>query len=221
MKNPFYFVLILLLISVSAFAKADKNSDNKKVATEVIDRYGKSKFVTADIEKIDEKTTLGTKTINKGTLKYSTGKFYLVLQSDKKTEIYYKSQHLTLVDYPDTDFDKNGVRKVTHVVNNGPAFLKSLVNLFSNSKNFFQQFKILSSTREGEIVTLELKPSVPSLKDFKLVIDSKLKNVKSISFTDDVNTHTTVQFTNLDLKTIIPKSTFEFKANKTDQEVTR
>ena len=208
-------------MATTIFAKTDKNSENKKIATQVIDRYGKSKNVTADIEKIDEKTTLGTKTTNKGTLKYSSGKFYLVLQSDKKTEIYYKAQHLTLVDYPDTDFDKNGVRKVTHVENNGPAFLKSLVNLFSNSKNFFKQFKILSSVRSGEIVTLELKPSVPSLKDFKLEIDSKLKNVKSISFTDDVNTRTTVLFTNLDLKTVIPKSTFEFKANKTDQEVTR
>lgn len=212
---------MLMLVSTVSFAKSDKNSENKKIATEIIDRYGKSKYVTADIEKIDEKTTLGTKTTNKGTIKYSSGKFYLSMQADKKTEIFYKGQHLTLVDYPDTDFDKNGVRKVTHIDNKAPAFLKSLVNLFSNSKNFFQQFKILSSIREGDVVTLELKPAIAELKEFKLELNSKSKNIKAIYFTDDVDTHTTVQFANLDLKTIIPKSTFEFKANKTDQEVTQ
>lgn len=201
--------------------KTDRNSENKKMATDIIDRYGKSKFVTADIEKVDEKTTLGTKTINKGTIKYSSGKFYLVLQADKKTEIYYRSQRLTLVDYPDTDFDKKGVRKVTHIEKKTPAFLKSLVDLFSDSKNFFRQFKLISSSRKGDILTLDLKPSVSGLKDFKLELDSKAKDVQAIYFTDDVNTHTTVRFTKLDLKTVIPKSTFEFKAQKTDQEVNR
>ena len=221
MKYYLYLTWLILLVSPASFAKTDKNSDNKKVATDIIDRYAKSKYVTADVEKVDEKATLGTKTANKGTIKYSAGKFYLALQADKKTEIFYKGQHLILVDYPDTDFDKNGVRKVTHIQNKAPAFLKSLVNLFSNSKTFFQQFKLISSNRVDQIVTLELKPSLASLKQFKLELDAKSKNVQAIYFTDDVNTRTTVHFFNIDLKTSIPKSTFEFKAQKTDQEATQ
>lgn len=202
-------------------AKFDKNAENKKTAIEIIDRYGKAKFITADIEKTDEKIILDTKTISKGIIKYSAGKFYLLLQSDKKAELFFKGRHLTLVDYPDLDFDKDGARKITRIKDKTPAFLKSLIDLFSNSKVFFDQFKILDTSIQKNILILNLKPTRGSLKNFQLELNTKEKTIQAIHFTDDVKTVTTIQFNHLDLKTMIPKEIFEFKAKKSDQEVTQ
>ncbi len=201
--------------------KADINADNKKQAVTILKHYSASKFISATIEKTDEKLTLGTKNVNKGIIKYSLGKFFLQLQADKKTELFFKNGKLTLVDYPDQDFDKGGVRKITHITEKAPAFLKSLINLFSNSKDFFKQFKLTDSSHVGDEIILKLKPIAENLKDFELKLNTKSKTIEAIHFSDELSTVTTIKFSNVDFKSVIPKSDFEFKVLKTDQEVTQ
>lgn len=193
--------------------------EHKKLAIETLQKYSNSKYISADLEKLDHKLTLGTKTTFKGVIKYSSGKLYLKLESDKKTELFYKENKIILVDYPDQDFDKNGARKVTTITKDKPAFLQSLINLFSNSGRFFNEFKIVDSKLKDGHLTLTLQPSMKSLKNFILAINTKEKMIESIQFTDDVQTETTITFKNLDLKTKLSKATFEFKSLKTDQEM--
>ena len=221
MKYSKYLLFLAFLVSNIAFSKVDKNSENKKKAVEIINHYSKAKFITADIKKIDEKSVLGTKTVSQGLIKYSSGKFYLLLQSEKKTEIFFKRRNLILVDYPDLDFDKEGVRKITHIKDQAPAFLKSLIDLFSNSKNFFDQFKIIDTSLKEDILTLDLKPKLKGLKDLNLELNIRDKTIQTIHFIDDIKTATTIEFSHVDLKTIIPKATFEFKSQKSDQEATQ
>ena len=192
---------------------------HKKLAIEVLQRYANSKHITSDIEKLDHKLTIGTKTVNKGSVQFSSGKVYLKLQADKKTELFFKEGKITLVDYPDEDFDKNGPRKVTIITKDKPAFLQSLVNLFSNANKFFNEFKITKSVLKDDILTLDLSSNIKNIKNFKLVINTKNKEISSLEFTDDVQTQTTINFKNLDLKKKIDKSTFEYKGLKTDQEI--
>lgn len=213
--------MLLIATLLVCSTKADINIDNKKQAVQILKHYSASKYISADIEKTDEKVTLGTKSINKGVIKYSSGKFFLQLQADKKTELYFKNGKLTLVDYPDQDFDKDGVRKITHITQKTPAFLKSLINLFSNSKDFFKQFKLTDSTHVGDEITLRLKPTTENLKDFELKLNVKSKTIESILFSDELSTVTSIKFSNADFKSIIPKAIFEFKVLKTDQEVTQ
>lgn len=219
-----------LLIAIFAFASsvfgvtpktkdAEKNKENKKIAIETLQKYSGAKYISADLEKLDNKLTLGTKTTNKGLINYSQGKVYLKLESDKKTELFFKDNKIILVDYPDQDFDKNGPRKVTTISKEKPAFLQSLINLFSDSSKFFSEFKIKDSSLTGDQLVLNLAPSLKSLKDFKLTINTKEKVIDSVQFTDDVDTQTTITFKNLDLKKKLAKSTFEFKSLKTDQEM--
>lgn len=193
--------------------------EHKKLAIETLQRYTNSKYISADLEKLDHKLTLGTKTIFKGVINYSSGKLYLRLESDKKTELFYKDNKIILVDYPDQDFDKNGARKVTTITKDKPAFLQSLINLFSNSNRFFNEFVILDSKLKDDHLTLTLQPNIKSLKNFILSINTKDKVIESIQFTDDVQTETTITFKNLDLNKKIAKATFEFKSLKSDQEM--
>lgn len=232
-------ILALLITSVVAFSSTyaassksakivkplekpkltEKNKEHKKLATETLQKYSNATYITADLEKVDNKLTLGTKTTNKGTINYSAGKIYLKLESDKKTELFFANNKIILVDYPDQDFDKNGPRKVTTITKDKPAFLQSLINLFSNSSKFFSEFKLKSSSQTGDQIILTLEPSIKALKSFILTINTKNKVIDSVEFTDDVDTQTTITFKNLDLKKKLPKSTFEFKSLKTDQEM--
>ena len=84
-------LLIALLLFAScfnAFGKVkptSKEKAEKKAAVEILQKYANASNITVAIEKQDEKMALGTKTISEGTIKYSAGKIYLVLNSDKKT----------------------------------------------------------------------------------------------------------------------------------------
>ena len=223
MKLVFTYIVAMTLAMSAVAAKSDKEiqQENKKVAIAILNLYSNAKYITVDIEKQDEKLTLGTKSINKGTMKYSGGKFYLLLNSDKKTELFFKDQKLTLVDHPDQDFDKDGIRKVTVITKKTPAFLQSLVDLFSNSKTFFKEFKITKSELKGDRLVLDLKPKMENLKNFKLELNVPQKKILSIVFTDDVDTMTSILFKDLSLKKKISKSTFEYKAKASDQVVTQ
>ena len=214
-----YFLIIFIPLFV--IAKPEKEVSHKKQAVLIMERFSKAKNISAHIEKIDEKPTLGSKTTSAGVLKYSGGKFYLQLNAEQKTELYFKNEKLTLVDYPDLELDKNGVRKVTHVSGKTPAFLNSLINLFSNSKSFFKQFKILDTSLDNGLLTLNLKPSLPNLKKFKIELSTANKTIDKIEFTDDVDTQTTIKLSEFDLEKAIPKVTFDFKVLKSDQEVTQ
>ena len=221
MQPLFKIYFLFIFFPLFVLAKPEKTANPKKQAMVVMEHFSKAKNISAHIEKIDEKPTLGSKTTSAGMLKYSGGKFYLQLNADQKTELYFKDRRLTLVDYPDLELDKNGVRKVTHVLGKTPAFLNSLINLFSNSKSFFKQFKIIDTSLVNGLLTLDLKPSLPNLKKFKIELNTTNKTIDKIEFTDDVNTQTTIKLSEFDLEEIIPKETFEFKVLKSDQEVTQ
>ena len=215
-----FFISLFLLSHYSiALNKTNKESAEKTTALEVLQKYANAKHITVDIEKQDEKLTIGTKTISKGIIKYASEKIYLLLNSDKKTELYFKNGKLTLVDYPDEDFDKNGIRKVTIITKKTPAFLKSLIHLFSNPKTFFNEFKITESNLKNDILTLKLKPNSDDLKKFELTLDTKRKTIESLSFVDDVDTKTSIFFKELNLKSKISKMTFEYKSKSSDQVV--
>lgn len=224
MNLGFLFLLNTLFLCPPAIATNEHVIDHvksKKLSTEILDKYSAAKFITAAIEKKDEKLTLGTTSSSSGVIKYSLGKFYLILESDKKTELFFKDHKLTLVDYPDQDFDKEGKRKVTIMSNNIPPFLQSLSNLFSSSKAFFKEFEITESALKDGVLHLKLSPRQGNLKDFKIEMNIKDKILTSVSFIDDVQTQTTILFKDLKLNKKIPKNTFEYKILKSDQVVTQ
>ncbi len=188
-----------------------------KEFTKTLSKYASSQNIQVHLKKSDEKSTLGTKSVSEGTLKFSRDKIYIMLNGEKKIEFFYNKSTIWLVEYPDVDFDKNGKRKVTILKKSTPVLISGLINLFSNQKKFLKEFKVLSEKKDGDKLTVEFKPAQKNLKTFTLIIGTKEKSINQVIFTDDVDTKTTLDLSELRLNHKMSAADFEFKKLKSDE----
>ncbi len=188
-----------------------------KEFTKTLNKYASAESIQVGLKKTDEKSTLGTKTISEGTLKFAKDKIFILLNGDKKIEFFYKNKTIWLVEYPDLDFDKNGKRKVTILKKSKPVLISGLINLFSDQKQFLKEFKVLSEKKDGDKLTVEFKPAQKNLKSFTVVISQKDRLIKQVLFTDDVDTKTTLELSDLKLNKKMQAADFEFKKIKSDE----
>lgn len=207
----FFSVILTVVLSVSAYASPQ--------LTKILEKYSKSSSVQVQVKKIDEKLTLGSKSTSQGILKHADGKIYLVLENDRKTEFFYNNKKITLVEYPDQDFDKDGNRKVTILSKTKSPIIDGLLRLFSNTKSFLREFKFISEKTEDDSLIVELKPPQKNLKKFSLILNLKEKLIDSIILVDDVDTKTTLELSELKLNHKISQNTFEFKPMKSDEVI--
>lgn len=182
-----------------------------------LEKYSKATSLKFDIKKIDEKIVLGTKTESQGVLKYKKNKLYILQNGDKKIEMFYLNKTLTLVEYPDADFGAAEKRKVTVIKNTGPPLITSLLNLFSDPKEFNKQFFTVSEKTLNGVFTAELKPKLKNIKNLSLKINEKTLELIELSFIDDVETKTTLHFQNSKHNTKMQSSEFQYKLFKTDE----
>lgn len=213
MRIALIFLTLLLLFVQHSFAKTT-------TLQTVLAKYAKAKALQAEISKTDEKIVLGTKSESKGLLLLEKNKIFISQEGEKKAEFYYADNVLTLVEYPDQDFDKGGPRKVSTFKKSVPPFVKSLLNLFSSPKNFNKDFKAKSETKSGNEVLVELQPVTKNIKNnLKLKIDSKNNEITEIVFVDDVDTRTTIKFSKIQLNPKLSKTAFQFAKLKTDEVI--
>lgn len=217
---PNLFQVIFFSFAI-AHAKTDANQakfvEDQKKAEKILFKYAATSAMTIDIEKVDEKKTLGTKKVTQGTLSVVGKKFNLTTMGDRKTEIILNAQKIWLIEHPDADFDPGGKRRVTELSKNLPALAKQIVNLFSSPEKFFSNFTVLNTEAKNDLLTLTLNPKTKELKSFQIVFDSKKSQLNSIQFVDDIDTQTTLVFKKYDFVTKVPTKLFEFKKLKTDE----
>lgn len=213
MRALLIFVTLFILFLQDSFAKAT-------VLQKTLEKYSKAKTLQTDIYKTDEKIILGTKTESTGSLRLEKNKIFISQSGEKKTDFYYNNNVLTLVEFPDADFAKDGNRKVTTLKKKIPPFVKSLLNLFSNPKGFNKDFKLVSETPVDNEVVVELKPSMRNLKNFTLKINPKDNEIKELIFVDDVDTRTTIKFSKIVLNKKFKKDAFLYTRLKTDEVIT-
>ncbi|MBY0553340.1 outer-membrane lipoprotein carrier protein LolA [bacterium] len=202
--------LIIAVLFLSFFAQAG-------VLQKALDKHAKATSIQYDIKKTDEKIALQTKSESTGILKYQKSRIYISLNNDKKNEFYYADKVLSLVEHPDADFDKSGKRKVTILKKSIPPLVKSLLNLFSNPKSFTKEFPVISENSENGTSVIKLKSAQKNIKELALKINSKDYSLIELSFIDDVETKTSIEFSSLKLNTKMSKTDFQFKPAKTDE----
>ncbi len=210
MKSVLLFTLVLA--SVSANAKALQKT---------LEKYSGAATIQLDIHKIEEKIILGTKYESNGLLKLKKNKIYILQEGEKKVEIFYVDKTLSLVEYPDADFGADGKRKVTILRNTAPPLIKSLLSLFSNPKMFSKEFSVVSEKSVEELLVIELKPKQKNIKNLILKIKPSDSSLTELSFVDDVEIKTTLQFSNLKLNSKMKTSDFHYKSLKTDEVMTQ
>lgn len=213
MRAILIFLTLFVLFLQDTFAKTS-------VLQKTLQKYSKAKTLQTEIVKTDEKIILGTKSESTGSLMLEKNKIFISQNGEKKVEFFYNNNTLTLVEFPDADFDKDGGRKVTTLKKSIPPFVKSLLNLFSNPKNFNKDFKTISETKKDNEVLVDLKPSMKNLKNFSLKINSKDYEITELTFVDDVDTRTTIKFTKIFLNKKFKKDTFLYTRLKTDEVMT-
>jgi outer membrane lipoprotein-sorting protein len=222
MRNVLIFITLFLLVLQNTFAKTAVTAKAQaSVLQATLQKYSKAKTLQTEISKTDEKMILGTKSESKGSMLLEKNKIFISQNGEKKAEFYYNNGILTLVEFPDADFDKDGKRKVTTMTKNIPPFIKSLLDLFSNPKNFNKDFKVDSETTKDNEVVVQLKPVVlKNFKNFSLKLDAKQSQITELSFVDDVDTRTTIKFSNVQLNKKFKKETFSYAHQKTDEVMT-
>lgn len=208
----FLFVLFISLYSQFSAAQGFKKT---------LEKYSKAKALQFNIIKTDEKTILGTKSESKGILKYQKGHVYLVQEGDKKIEIFYSDKVLTLVEHPDVDFDPKGGSKVTILKKANSPLMKSLLSLFSDSRNFLKSFTIVSEKKENNFLWLDLKPKTLNIKKLSLKFDTKTNELVELSFVDEVETRTTIEFVIAKMNPKFNKNEFKYIVKNTDEVVTQ
>ncbi len=188
-----------------------------KEFTKTLSKYSSAQNIEVVLKKTDEKAALGTKSVSEGILKFAKDKIYIMLNGEKKIEFFYKKNTVWLVEYPDVDFDKNGKRKVAILKKSTPVLMSGLINLFSNQKKFLKEFKVASEKQEGNTLKVEFIPKQKNLKSFVLIIDKKDRLIQKVVFTDDIDTKTTLDLSNLKLNKKMSSSEFDYKKLKTDE----
>jgi outer membrane lipoprotein-sorting protein len=205
--------LIFLLTMNGAFAAKELN----KEFTKTLSKYSTAQNVEVGLKKTDEKAALGTKSVSEGVLKFAKDKIYIMLNGEKKIEFFYKKNTVWLIEYPDLDFDKDGKRKVAVLKKSTPVLMSGLINLFSNQKKFLKEFKVISEKQDGNTLTIEFLPKQKNLKSFTLIIDKKDRLIKQVIFTDDIDTKTTLDLSNLKMNKKMSSSEFDYKKLKSDE----
>lgn len=201
-------IFLLVLMSQMVFAGTLQKT---------LEKYSKASSIEFDIKKIDEKIILGAKSESQGHLKYQKNKINIALKGEKKVEFYYSDKILTLVEYPDADFDPNGKRKVTILKKNTSPLIKSLINLFSNPKNFSKEFSVVTQAESEGVFTATLKSTQKNIKKFNIKINIQDLSLVEIWFVDDLDSKTTINFSNQQLNTKMNKADFQYQALKTDE----
>lgn len=206
------FGTFVLTLIISLWARAD-------VLQKTLDKLSKASSIQFDIKKIDEKIILGTKLETTGVLKYQKQKLYILQTGEKKIELFFSEALTYLVEYPDSDFNKNGNRKVS--VFRKPALpLIKILNIFSNTRSFNKDFKVISKEENEGVLTLKFNSKFKNIKQLALKIKSNDLILQELNFVDDVETKTSIEFSNMKLNTPLDKGVFQFKALKSDEVIT-
>lgn len=240
LKAWFFFITLSFLTVVSTFFSAAISSaaagaisttvsvadkTKEQVLQKVLAKYSKARSLQFDIKKIDEKIILGSRSESQGVLKFQKNNIYFLQNGDKKIEAYYSNKTLTLIEHPDEDFNTDpntaAKRKVTILKDASSPLIKNLLSLFSSPQKFNNEFSTLSEKSFKEIVTVELRPKQKNIKNLSLKINTQELSIVELTFIDDVETKTTLQFSNLKLNSKMKKSDFQYKPLKTDEVMTQ
>ena len=190
------------------------------ILNKVLEKYSKAKTIKTEIKKTEDKPTAMAPSVLSGEMKVQKNKIYISLNGDAKTEFFYVDKALILVEYPDADFAKSGAkRKVTTLKKSVPPFVGSLLGLFTDPKSFKKEFSVVSETAEAGGTRITLKPKNEKMKSLYVLVDPKKYIVSQLSFVDDVNNSTLIEFLNTKLNAKLSKADFQFVKQTTDEEL--
>jgi len=212
-KTAFGFMVFIVFSSCIATA-----ADTSK-AMEILNRYTKNAGSQVGVKMTTEKKSLGTKTISRGIVSVANGKVNISLDGEKKSEMIYDGNRVTLISYPDLELDPNGKRKVIQIKSKGKNHLNLVSLLFTNPKKFFGSFKTTQKNIGLGDFALTLTDKKSELKPMTLEFSSENESLKKISYADDVDTEIIIELEKPKFPKAMPKNLFKYVKKKNDEEI--
>lgn len=217
--KSFLFVFMSLTNFAADAAKPMlKAAIDLKPLNDATAKYRSAKLVKSDLIKFVKSELTGKETKNEGEIAISEGLFRLENKGAEKSLIVFDGTTLWNEQKPSDDF--GGPVQVTSSVigkkNKSQTFFATMLTREPVTK----YFKILTSKVVGSQVHYEAESTTTEInvKDFKLIIDSKKKEVIEISFKDDIGNLTTMKFSNTKFQDSSNRSLFKYKPPKGAQE---
>lgn len=197
-------ILLLLscvLVSHSGYSRAavkktqTKSSPKKILVDEVFNKYKNAKFVTLDVKKKIKSELLGKVQIYQGQIFLSHKLFRWDTETPDKTQLIFDGENIWNVQYPPKEMKSQPqVAKMKVDKNTRKQILLSqLLNQEALSKNF----KILKEENVdlNSLVSLEPKTKDLNIKNLKVKIENKKKELVLISYMDDLGNLTEIEIT--------------------------
>jgi outer membrane lipoprotein carrier protein len=223
-KFPILLSILVFMSVGPSFAAYAKNKENKpasavSILKEVSKKYRNSKLVKIEADKKVTSELLGKTTNYEGEIYLSQGKFRWENATPEQTLLLFDGDTIWNVQYPPKDL--GGPVQVAKAKLDKNTKSQILISTLIGKEPIDKNFKVISEKTDKETLKVELQPLSGDLrvKGLTLDVDLKSKQIKKISYKDDVDNTTEIQLKKTEFISKENKDLFKYKIPK-DAQVT-
>jgi outer membrane lipoprotein-sorting protein len=205
------FLLVTGAIAASsAEASVAQNDDLEKI----MKAYKGAETIILDVKKTVKSEVLDKESSYWGIIRFAKGKIHWVNEEPEKSMMIYDGEVLWTIQYPPKEFNSPPQIAKTNLKKskNTPLVLNSVFG----SKPLKNYFEIVPDKTNGTISSFILKAKKDSLnvKELLLTVDTKLEKILILTYKDEVDNSTKLEFKSTRFNEKIRATTFSFKPPK-------
>lgn len=203
---------------VFSFSIASAATNGAETLQKITKKYRDTKLVEMDVEKTVKSELLGKETKHEGKIFLGAGKFRWENSKPEKTLLVYDGKTIWSEQTPPPEF--GGPAQVAR----GKVDKKTKSHILLSTligTDIKKNFKILGESRDGDMLTVDVKPLNDDLSVAAMSLRLNLKDntLSQISYKDDIGNLTTLTFTNVSFLKSEKKNLFKYQPPK-DAQVT-
>jgi len=221
---PFLAVAVLAFSNNVSFAKSKTKTEKKpasavSVLKDIGKKYRNTKLVKIETDKKVTSELLGKTTDYEGFIYLSQGKFRWENEKPDQSLLLFDGETIWNVQYPPKDL--GGPVQVAKAKLDKNTKSQILISTLIGKEPIDKNFEVLGEKSDKGIITVSLKPLSSDLrvKELTLDLEPKTKQIKKISYKDDVDNLTVIEMKKTDFIPKENKDLFKYKIPK-DAQVT-
>lgn len=204
-------VFFQALLSVCLAAGANTKDQKFLDQSTALFRSGKS-VTQLEVEKTTVFELLDKTTKSKGEIFLGKGKFRWNILTPEKSQIVFDGKML----WTSQEDSNGGKTQVTKSRVDGKAKDQILIKLLAGDGKLSTKFKIEKLEAKGDLKVFHLKAlkEDPAIKAFVLTVDKSTKNLRTISYSDEVGNRTEIEILNRKILKKPDAKLFQFQLPK-------
>lgn len=215
------FLVCFITFPGAAFAKAKDKKSGTAVALlkEVSKKYRNTKIVKIETDKKVTSELLGKTTNYEGVIYLSQGRFRWENETPEQSLLLFDGETIWNVQYPPKDL--GGPVQVAIAKLNKNTKSQILISTLIGKDPIDKNFKVINEKTDKGLVSIHLEPLSSDLrvKDLVLDVETGTKQIKKISYKDDVENLTEIIMKKSEFGSKDRKELFKYKIPK-DAQVT-